>query len=701
MAKAIKSPYKRKSRNDEKSASLYARSLLEASLDPFVTISAEGKITDVNKATELVTGCLREQLIGSDFSDYFTEPEKARAGYKKVFANGFVKDYPLAIRNKSGKITNVLYNASVYRDETGTIQGVFAAARDVTAINEAQEALHKAQETLRLNTEQRWATTLASIGDAVIATDKSGKVTFMNGVAEKMTGWTLVESLQKPVKKVFNIVNEQTRLEVESPITKVLKEGMVVGLANHTILIRKDGSEVPIDDSGAPIKDKEERVTGVVLVFRDISERKKTEKELQNLAKFPGENPYAVLRINHEGTIVYANKESQKLPKPIDMKVGNIVKPHWLNYVKHALSSNCRLDFEEHFGDRWFEFKVAPIVSENYVNIYGVEITERKKAEEALKSSEVKFRTVANFTYDWEYWVGPDGNIIYMSPSCKKITGYEAEEFVKNPKLLTEIVYPEDQKIFGAHFELNSLDKEHQIDFRILTRSKEIRWIAHVCQPVFDNDGKWLGRRVSNRDINDRKQMQEKLEDYNRNLEKLVDERTKNLTTLSLYARSLIEASLDPLVTISKQGKITDVNKATEQVTGCTREELIGSDFSDYFTEPKQAREGYQKVFTEGLVKDYPLAIKHKYGTITDVLYNASVYLNEKGEIVGVFAAARDVTERKKAEENVLAASLYSRSLLEASLDPLVTISAEGKITDVNKATEEVTGFFEKKADWQ
>ena len=163
--------------------------------------------------------------------------------------------------------------------------------------------------------------------------------------------------------------------------------------------------------------------------------------------------------------------------------------------------------------------------------------------------------------------------------------------------------------------------------------------------------------------------------------------------TASSYARSLIEASLDPLVTISANGKITDVNKATEQVTGCPREKLIGSDFSDYFTEPERARAGYLKVFSEGFVKDYPLAIQHKSGKVTYVLYNATVYRNEKGEIQGVFAAARDITERKEAEDKLRQASLYARSLIEASIDPLVTISADGKITDVNNSTEEVTGY--------
>lgn len=117
----------------------YARSLIEASLDPLVTISPEGKITDVNEATVKVTGQMRENLIGTDFSNYFTEPDKAREGYQQVFSKGFVTDYPLTIRSKDDRLTNVLYNASVYRDTAGNVLGVFAAARDVTAQKQAEE----------------------------------------------------------------------------------------------------------------------------------------------------------------------------------------------------------------------------------------------------------------------------------------------------------------------------------------------------------------------------------------------------------------------------------------------------------------------------------------------------------------------------------------------------------------------------------
>lgn len=125
----------------------------------------------------------------------------------------------------------------------------------------------------------------------------------------------------------------------------------------------------------------------------------------------------------------------------------------------------------------------------------------------------------------------------------------------------------------------------------------------------------------------------------------------EELRLSNIYNRSLIEASIDPLVTIGPDGKITDVNGATEKVTGYSRNRLIGTVFSDYFTQPEKAREGYQRVFKEGIVVDYPLEIKHKDGRTTPVLYNASIYKDVTGTVIGVFAAARDITERKKAEK--------------------------------------------------
>jgi PAS domain S-box-containing protein len=141
-----------------------------------------------------------------------------------------------------------------------------------------------------------------------------------------------------------------------------------------------------------------------------------------------------------------------------------------------------------------------------------------------------------------------------------------------------------------------------------------------------DESGNVAGVFAAARDVTERKKAEETIRGAN------------------AYNRSLIEASLDPLVTIDPDGKISDVNAATVRVTGHSRDELIGTDFSKYFTEPKKARAGYEKVFRDGLVTDYELGIRHKNGHVTPVMYNATVYRDESGNVIGVFAAARSVT---------------------------------------------------------
>jgi len=126
--------------------------------------------------------------------------------------------------------------------------------------------------------------TLLSIGDAVIVTDAVGKITQMNKVAEELTGWRLNDAIGKSCETVFNIINEDTRQTVESPVTKVLREGVIAGLANHTLLITRNGHEISIDDSGAPIRELDGSLRGVVLIFRDFSSHKAAEKKLQRAA---------------------------------------------------------------------------------------------------------------------------------------------------------------------------------------------------------------------------------------------------------------------------------------------------------------------------------------------------------------------------------------------------------------------------------
>ena len=194
-----------------------------------------------------------------------------KQGTQRVAAGDFEYRLEMPVNDELGEL------GRAFDDMSEQLQRVTVSKnrleQEVEERRRVEEELHKS--------EQRWATTLASIGDAVIATDIEGKIAFMNTVAEEMTGWKLAEAATKSVPEVFNIVNEQSRREVENPVTKVLREGMIVGLANHTILIRKDGTEVAIDDSGAPIRDGDGKVIGVVLVFRDITERKQAEEELE------------------------------------------------------------------------------------------------------------------------------------------------------------------------------------------------------------------------------------------------------------------------------------------------------------------------------------------------------------------------------------------------------------------------------------
>jgi PAS domain S-box-containing protein len=171
------------------------------------------------------------------------------------------------------------------KNEIGELSRSFnQMSANLKTVTTSKAELEKAQEALRAS-EQRWSTTLASIGDAVIATDIEGKVLFMNAIAEEKTGSTLTEAFGKHVTEVFNIVNEQTRQPVDDPVAKVLKTGLIVGLANHTVLVRKNGSEIPIDDSGAPIKTAEGTTLGVVLVFRDVTERRRLYQQLELYTK--------------------------------------------------------------------------------------------------------------------------------------------------------------------------------------------------------------------------------------------------------------------------------------------------------------------------------------------------------------------------------------------------------------------------------
>lgn len=178
-----------------------------------------------------------------------------------------------------GLTVNALHQQAAERERRLLAEAEAAEHQRTTVVlAEANTALQRAEAAER-ELRERWETTLASIGDAVIVTDAAGRVTFLNPVAQTLTGWPVEAARERPLAAIFRLLNEHTRREVEDPVSRVLREGLVVGLANHTILLRPDGSEVPIDDSAAPIRNAQGTLLGVVLVFRDISARRRAETE--------------------------------------------------------------------------------------------------------------------------------------------------------------------------------------------------------------------------------------------------------------------------------------------------------------------------------------------------------------------------------------------------------------------------------------
>lgn len=240
----------------------YARSLIESSLDPLVTISSEGKITDVNLATEMATGKSRAALIGTDFADYFTEPEKARRGYEQVFLKGQVKDYPLALRHRDGHITEVLYNASVYKNEDGDVVGVFAAARDVTERNRAEQEREQYYRFFMLSTE------------AMCIADPFGCFHCVNPALAKMTGYSEAELISKPF---IDFIHPDDRQSTINEMNLQVSQRPSIQFENR--YVRKDN--IPIYLSWTAYFNKADGAT--YATARDITERKQSEINLQRV----------------------------------------------------------------------------------------------------------------------------------------------------------------------------------------------------------------------------------------------------------------------------------------------------------------------------------------------------------------------------------------------------------------------------------
>ncbi|WP_440945287.1 PAS domain S-box protein [Methanosarcina sp. T3] len=437
----------------------YNRSLIEASLDPLVTIGRDGKITDVNGATELITGYHRKELIGTDFSDYFTEPEKARAGYQQVFTHGEVRDYPLEIQHKDGFITPVLYNASVYEDENGEVIGVFAAARDITERKKAEKALRKAHENLEEKVKERTAELeeaynslmekekrlseaqkIAHIGNWEwdIETDEA----YWSEEMYRIFGLSPQESA--PLYDEFlSYVHPDDREDMDNAHKNVLS-GKSFNIEFRIVLTNEEErtvhmqSRVIFNEKNLPV-----RLKGIV---QDITERKEAEEKIRILADVVESSNDAIVTESLEGIVTSWNKGAEQIyGYPAEEILGknvSIIEPdnlrgevnQFIGKIKQGekIKNYETLRLKKDGATINVSLTISPVF-DSYGKLVAIsaitrDITESKQAEEALRESEARLRRFYESNILGVFYYNLDGSVIDANNKLLEIVGYTHED---------------------------------------------------------------------------------------------------------------------------------------------------------------------------------------------------------------------------------------------------------------------------------
>ncbi|MDD1651624.1 MAG: PAS domain S-box protein, partial [Methanomicrobiales archaeon] len=302
------------------------------------------------------------------------------------------------------------------------------------------------------------------------------------------------------------------------------------------------------------------------------------------------------------------------------------------------------------------------------------DITARKQAEEALRESELRFRTVAENTYDWEFWLDPAGRFIYCSPSCERITGYRAEEFLADPGLRGRLIHPDDREMFDRH--IHEEGERQQAGggiWRFVRPDGTWRWIEHVCQPVYGGKGEFIGIRGSNRDITDRKQAEEALRES--------EERFRTIAETSPIQIS---------VSSSHDATILYANTEYAQAFGFSGEELIGVKAPDLYCNQDDRGELINTLKTEGSVRNREVRVKRKDGTPFWVV--TSVTPIRFGGTDAFLGASIDITDRKRAERALHETSQYLENLINHANAPIIVWDPQFRITRFNHAFERLSG---------
>ena len=386
----------------------------------------------------------------------------------------------------------------------------------------------------------------------MIATDTEGRITFLNPVVVTLTGWQSEEALGQPIRSVFRIINEKTREPAEDLVARVLHEERVVALANDTALVTRDGREVPIEDSAAPIRDSAGNAIGVVLVFHDVTERRRAQAALREahdravwLARFPDENPNPVLRASADGIVLYCNPATSKL-SGWSCEVGQPIQSKLLPLVGQAMAEGKEAQEDVQLDGKFYIVWAIPFPEEGYANVYGRDITERKRMEEELRQSEEKFRLLIQYAPSMIY------EIDFQRPAFKNVNdvmcqflGYTREELLAMSPF--DLLDDEGKAAFRERIRQKLAGEAISESVEYKSKTKDGREVYGVLNMTFTyEDGNPEGAVVVAHDITERKQAEDalrqrtfELQQLTETLEQRVRERTGELAKANETLRQL------------------------------------------------------------------------------------------------------------------------------------------------------------------